>query len=186
MVRPDDGGGQTQEESNQYYAGEIEDFIDLCTDKYIQFDEGGDIYNGGHSQYVYTDDNAPWEWLAGSVGGHSGSPAEAKQYYLEAGRAAGDSENPPSGSAVETSDERIIIQRAGAGMKPDIWYKRKGAAWMARRPMFEGVKDTFNTALSYKQDGLFGPQIHMEYAYEDLVPKGDINADEVGELSKVN
>jgi|GEM_PF-5565528 len=187
MAIPDEGSVPTQDESNASHMGQLDDIIDLVTDRFIQFDMGGDVYDGGTNHHVYETDMYPWEWLV-QQGGFSGSPQEAKEYFLNGGQApAGDDGSMAGGSAVETDDDQVIIQRSGAAFTtPDVFVKHKGKKWMEVRGWFEGIKKPYETALSFQQNAFISPEMRMGFAVDDLIPVGSITDADVEELSRTD
>lgn len=174
MGIPEETHVPTQDESNTSAMSHLDDIIDLVTDQYIQWDMGGDVYDGGTDHHVYESAMYPWEWLV-ERGGYAGSPSEARDYYL-------------SGNlAQETSDGQVIIQRQGAAFDtPDVFIKRKGEKWKEVRSWFEGIKKPYETALSFQQNAFISPEMRMGYAVDDLVPVGDITDDDVAELTNTD
>lgn len=175
-----DDGGPTQDEANAWVMSELDDIIDLITDKYIRFDLGGGRGNMDSDVYmhhVYLSDMDPYEFIIGDGGGmfDYGSAAEAREALLAEGRAQ------------ETGDDQIIIQRHGAAFPgPDVFIKKNGARWNEIRSWFEGISRLYETVLSFQPDGFISPRMRMEFAVDDLVPVGDISDDDVEELSSVD
>ncbi|GAA4901562.1 hypothetical protein LX16_0397 [Stackebrandtia albiflava] len=178
----------TQDEANASNMSYLDTIIDLVTDRFIQFDMGGDIYDGGTDHHVYEDDMYPWEWVV-ERGGFSGSPAEAKEYFMRGGQASGanSQEGMAGGTAYETGDGQLVIQFSGAAYDtPYVFIKRKSPKWNEIRSWFEGIKKPYESAWSFQQHGFISPRMRMEFAVDDLVPVGQITDGDVDELSSID
>lgn len=179
MGYPDDVYAPPSQDGNNASAmSQLDDIIDLITNKYITCDLGGQMSGdsfGVTRHYLYENDMDPWEWLITVNGGYDGSAQEAREFYLS------------TNAATETADDQVIIQRHGAAFDtPDVFVKHKGARWTEIRSWFEGIKMPYETALSFQQNGFIGPEIRLGFAVDDLVPIGDISDSDVDELSQID
>ncbi|CAM3280786.1 hypothetical protein [Stackebrandtia soli] len=166
----------TQAEANAGNMRMLDDIIDIIADRYIQHDMGGIPYDGGTNHHLYINDDTPWEWVTSKpVDGYGGSPAEAKAFYIQTGK------------AVDNGDDSWTIETLSGGHPSyDVWVKKGGAKWREVRSWFEGIKKPYETAFSFKQSAFVAPRISLEFAVDDLIPAGQITDADVGELSAVD
>ncbi|MFD0557851.1 hypothetical protein ACFQ3B_12490 [Stackebrandtia endophytica] len=153
------------------------------TDRFIEFDMGG-AGDDASVHHLYDDDMYPWEWLVEQ--GFDGSAEQAREHFLHGSAVDGERSMPVTGSAIETDDDQVVIEREGLIYGPDVFVKRGGKRWQEVRSWFEGIKKPYETALSFPKDAFISPGLRMGFAVDDLTPAAEITDADVDQLSNVD